>query len=428
MTNAIRTFRIYVALLGFAYALVGTLQIVYQASVVGLSPFQLVLVGTVLEATVFLCEVPTGVVADRYSRRLSLIIGASLSGFAFVLQGLVPEFWAAVTCSFIWGVGFTFMSGSGQAWLADEIGPDNAQPVFTQGRQIDLVFTIVGTLAACLLGLRYLGLPLLVAGVTFLAVALFLAFFMPENGFKPTPLEDRETFSAMFAQVKTGIAAIRSNRVLLTMALVSLFVGLASEAVDRLWVDRILSDFTLPSIAGLDGPTVWFTVFTLVGTAISLVVSLTVNRVIPRTMNNRHPNRLMALMMAAQVAGIVLLGVSPIIGLALAGLWLRNGARDLAFPVQMAWMNRNLDSRARATGLSLNSQIDAFGQVTGGPSIGAVGSKLGVTAALAVSAVVLSPAIALYLALKPDRRGSTAPVEVAPGAPAERELDTAADH
>ncbi|MFC7219294.1 MFS transporter [Streptomyces polyrhachis] len=419
MTKAIRIFHIYVALLGFAYALVGTLQIVYQATVVGLSPLQLVLVGTILEATVFLCEVPTGVVADRYSRRLSLIIGSTLSGLAFVLQGMVPEFWAALLCSFVWGVGFTFMSGSAQAWLADEVGPERAQPVFTQGRQIDLAFTIVGTLAACLLGLHHLGLPLLVAGVTFLAVALFLAFFMPENGFRPTPVEDRETFSAMVDQVKTGIKAIRSNRVLLTMALVSLFVGLASEAVDRLWVDRILSDFSLPSVAGLDGPTVWFTVFALIGTALSLLVSLTVNRMIPTTMNNRHPNRLMALMTAVQVVGIVLLGVSPIIGLALAGLWLRNGARDLAYPVQMAWMNRNLDSGARATGLSLNSQLDAFGQVAGGPSIGAVGSRLGVAAALTVSAIVLSPAVALYLALKPGHRDTTPA--------AERELDTAAN-
>jgi len=424
MTNAIRTFRIYVALLGFAYALVGTLQIVYQASVVGLSPFQLVLVGTVLEATVFLFEVPTGVVADRYSRRLSLIIGSTLSGLAFVLQGLVPEFWSAIVCSFVWGVGFTFMSGSGHAWLVDEVGPENAQRVFTQGRQIDLAFTIVGIVTACLLGLHYLGLPLLVAGITFLCVALFLVFFMTENGFKPTPMEDRETFSAMFGQVKTGIKAIRGNQVLLTIALITLFVGLASEAVDRLWVDRILSDFTLPSVAGLDGTIVWFTVFTLIGTAISLAVSLTVNRVIPKTMNNRHPNRLMALMMAVQVVGILLLAVSPVIGLALAGFWLRNGARDLAFPVQMAWMNRNLDSGARATGLSMNSQIDAFGQVAGGPSIGAVGSKIGVTAALAVSAVVLSPAVALYLALKPGRRGTAE----AGDASAERELDSAADH
>lgn len=427
MTVAIRTFYVYAALSSLAYALAATLQIVYQASVVGLSPLQLVLVGTVLEATVFVFEVPTGVVADRYSRRLSLIIGTSLSGLGFVIQGLIPEFWAAIACSFIWGIGWTFVSGAGQAWLADEVGPDNAQPAFTRARQIDLVMTIAGTVAACALGLKYLGLPLLAAGITFFAVAAFLTFFMPENGFTPTPDEDRETFRAMLKQARNGVAAIRSNRVVRTMTLVSLFVGLSSEVVDRLWVDRILKDFTLSPVLGLDGPTVWFSIFSLIGTAISLVVSLTVNKVTPQAMNNRHPNRLMAVLMSIQVAGILLLGVSPVVGLALAGLWLRNAGRDLAYPVQTAWMNRNLDAKVRATTLSMASQVDAFGQVAGGPSIGAIGSKLGVTAALASSAIVLSPAILLFLRLRPSQTGSTEPSGVSDDSLAGRENDPAAN-
>ena len=45
-----------------------TVNIPYQVQTVGLNPFQLVLVGTVLELTAFLAEVPTGIVADIYSR------------------------------------------------------------------------------------------------------------------------------------------------------------------------------------------------------------------------------------------------------------------------------------------------------------------------------------------------------------------------
>ena len=52
----------------------------YEATVAGLSPIQLVLVGTTLELSAFLFEVPTGVVADVYSRRLSIIVGYFLMG------------------------------------------------------------------------------------------------------------------------------------------------------------------------------------------------------------------------------------------------------------------------------------------------------------------------------------------------------------
>ena len=70
-----------------------TASMVYQVTVAQLSPLQLVLVGTTLEASVFLFEVPTGVVADVYSRRLSIIIGTVLIGLGFLLEGSLAIFW-----------------------------------------------------------------------------------------------------------------------------------------------------------------------------------------------------------------------------------------------------------------------------------------------------------------------------------------------
>lgn len=396
-----RTYLIHVGFSSMAYALAATLQIVYQVKVVGLSPIQLVLVGTVLEATVFLCEIPTGIVADQYSRRLSIIIGALLSGFGFMIQGFIPTFTAAVACSVVWGIGFAFISGAGQAWLIDEIGRENALPTLTRARQLDMVVTIVGTLVAAALGLLYLGLPLIMAGASFLLLALFLALFMTEKGWSPTPAEERETFGDLGRQLVVGFTAIRNSRVVMTLVAVALFVGLSSEAFDRLWTDRILTDFTLPPVFGLDPDVMWFTAFALVGTLISLVISLTVNRFSKRAMNEDHPNRLLGGLMGVQVLGVLAMGVSPWIGPALGGMWLRDAARDLAYPVQTAWMNRHLETNARATVMSMSSQVDAFGQVAGGPALGAVGSRWGLTAAIAGSAVVLAPAVFLFLRLRP---------------------------
>ena len=57
----------------------------YEATVAGLTPVQLILVGTTLEISAFLFEVPTGIVADVYSRRLSIIIGYILIGVGFLV-------------------------------------------------------------------------------------------------------------------------------------------------------------------------------------------------------------------------------------------------------------------------------------------------------------------------------------------------------
>jgi len=94
---------------------------VYYVVTVGMNPLQLVLVGTTLELTVFLFEIPTGVVADTYSRRLSVIIGYALIGLCYVITGLVPAFLIILGAEFLRGIGETFISGATSAWIADEL-------------------------------------------------------------------------------------------------------------------------------------------------------------------------------------------------------------------------------------------------------------------------------------------------------------------
>ena len=55
-----------------------------------MSPLELVLAGTALEVAYFLFEVPTAIVADTYSRRASIVVGAVIMGLAYVATGLAP--------------------------------------------------------------------------------------------------------------------------------------------------------------------------------------------------------------------------------------------------------------------------------------------------------------------------------------------------
>jgi MFS family permease len=109
---------------------------VYYVTTVGLDPLQLVLVGTVLEGTIILFEIPTGIVADVFSRRLSVVLGRVLFGLAFVLEGSVPVFGAILLAEVIRGIGETFLSGASQAWLADEVGDARVGPIFLRAAHV----------------------------------------------------------------------------------------------------------------------------------------------------------------------------------------------------------------------------------------------------------------------------------------------------
>jgi DHA3 family tetracycline resistance protein-like MFS transporter len=50
----------------------------------------------------------------------------------------------------------------------------------------------------------------------------------------------------------------------------------------------------------------------------------------------------------------------------------------------------------RATVFSVSSQVDAIGQISGGPLVGVIGNALSIRAALVTSGLMLSPVLPLY--------------------------------
>ena len=78
------TYLVYATGEGFAFHLMSVLFSVFLIVELRLGPLQLLLMGTVLELSYLLFEVPTGVVADTVSRRLSVVIGLVGSGAAFI--------------------------------------------------------------------------------------------------------------------------------------------------------------------------------------------------------------------------------------------------------------------------------------------------------------------------------------------------------
>ena len=94
------------------FTMMSMISAIYRVQSAGLDPLQLVLVGTVLEITVFIFEIPTGIVADIYSRRLSTIIGYFLIGLGFMLEGALPFFGTILLAQIVWGIVATFQSGA----------------------------------------------------------------------------------------------------------------------------------------------------------------------------------------------------------------------------------------------------------------------------------------------------------------------------
>jgi DHA3 family tetracycline resistance protein-like MFS transporter len=381
------------------FSFIVTVNLLYQVTIVELSPLQLVLVGTTLEAAVFLFEIPTGLLADVKSRRLSIIVGYTIMGLGFILEGSVAAFWAVALGQAVWGLGYTFTSGATEAWIADEVGEAQAGETYLRGSQAARIGALVAIPLSVAVGAVHVRLPIVLGGGAMVLLALVLAAIMTEEGFRPTPPEERASgwWAAPVMMLRTmrgARALVRRQPVILLLLGIGLFFGLYSEGLDRLWTPHLLDNFAAPLGDRLQ-PVVWFGAIR----AVAIVLSLVATEWVRRRVDTRHSAALgralllIALLIVLSLAGF---GLAQTFWLALALFWLVATLRSVAGPLNTAWFNLQIDDpQVRATLFSVSGQVDAIGQIAGGPGVGAIGNR-SIRAALVASALLLSPALPLY--------------------------------
>jgi DHA3 family tetracycline resistance protein-like MFS transporter len=375
-------------------ATIFTVAAVYRINDAGLNPFQLVLVGTVLETSAFFFEVPTGVLADTYSRRLSIIIGIFLLGAAAVFEGSIPLFGTILLAQVIWGLGYTFTSGATEAWIADEIGELRAGHAYLRGAQVGQVGALIGTFLSVGLASIRLNLPIVLGGGTIIVLAIFLLLVMPEHGFQPAPRRERGSWRAMGQTFRSGVRAVRGRPLLITILGIGAFFGASSEAFDRLWQAHFLENFRFPELGAFE-PIVWFGIINVGAMILSFVAAEVARRRVD-TSSHLAVARALLIINALLIASVVAFGLAGNFAVALGAYWAAYLLRRTNQPLYAAWINQNVSPQVRATVFSMTSQSDAFGQIAGGPAVGAVGALFSLRAAMVVTGLLLSPALALY--------------------------------
>jgi DHA3 family tetracycline resistance protein-like MFS transporter len=331
------------------------------------------------------------VVADIYSRRLSIIIGYFLIGVAFLVEGFFPAFLPILLAQVLWAFGYTFTSGASEAWLSDEVGEKAANQLFLRANRLGLLASLAGIGLAIPFGSHITAAPIRLAGAGTLLVALTLAVIMPESGFRPAPREDRNTWAHMRHVFRQGLAVVRARPRLLTILGVGLFFGLYSEGFDRLWVKHMLDSFSLPTLFGQTG--VGFFGLVRLG---AILVSIAATRLVEKRVDTGSPlaiGRLMLGITGGLAAALVAFALSPWLSVAVVIYWTISGLRNVSNPLHTAWVNQRLDPQVRATVLSMTGQVDAIGQVAGGPAVGLIARWFSVAAAIATSGLLLTPAL-----------------------------------
>ncbi len=377
-----------------ARGLVYTVLAVYYVTVVGLDPLQLVLVGTILEGTILLLEVPTGVLADVFNRKHTIVAGRMLVGLAFIAQALVPRFELILIAEALRAVGESCLSGATQAWLADEVGETRVGGLFMRAAQLRIAGYLIGIGCSVTLASTQLQLPILVGGGLTIGTAGLLAVGMPERRqFYGAGTGARMAIRPSGWRTFTeAIALIRSRPVLGVLLGVSLSIGAASEGLDRLWEAHLLRTFVFPSLGQLQ-PIVWFGIIQAGGLLLGIGAVQAIRGV--DTTNHRALARSLRLVQIVQVASTAVFAFATNFPLAVLALWSSRAVSQASQPLYDTWLTRSAPSHVRATIISAASQANALGQVLGGPVVGTIGRLVSLSVALLAAGLLLLPSVGL---------------------------------
>ena len=393
--SAYKTYLLFSAITAMCFSLVATVMIVYHIEIVHLNPLQLILVGTTLELACFIFEIPTGTVADVYSRKLSIVIGGVLTGVGFILEGSISSFIFVLVAQIVWGLGSTFISGSLEAWIAEEEKNKDLDEIYIKGAQAGQIGAFIGIVLSTVIANFSVRLPIIVSGVLFIILALFLWLYMPENNFKPSAPGDLNTFKKMVYTFKSGLKFVKSKSIIMILLAVTLFYGLSSEGYDRLSNAHFLQDTTLPKLGNLSSVT-WFGIFGILGMILSFIVMHFMAKNL-KNEDNRKNGKLLLCINILYISSMLIFALTRNFSLMLIAYLATNTFRIINEPIFSAWLNGHIDDNSRATVLSINGQMNSLGQILGGPIIGIIATNISVSIGIVCTSLLVAPVLVLYI-------------------------------
>ncbi|HEX2143440.1 MAG TPA: MFS transporter [Glycomyces sp.] len=408
-------YRLYLVMrvgLSFAVAMAFTTTVVYRVEDGGLDPFQLLMIGTVLEVTYLVFQLPTGILADLVSRRACVVAGFGIYAGGLFWQGLSPEFLVHLLAQVLLALGAALMSGAQESWVADETRKAEMTPVYLRATQLSFIGGIAGSLLSGALGSVALSVPMLVSGALMGIGTIALALVMPERHFQRPANDGRVKTVLQQARTEVGEQVRASRRGARTVPGLAMLLGMTfafrlwSESYDRLSGAFLLEDIGFPDMFGLE-PAMWFSLVSCVIALLGIGLTEWARRRTAR-LGSGAIIGMLGLFTAVTLVGVVGYGLSESFWVAIAFLLLVSTARPLYEPLVNGWLVVRIEPKVRATALSARDMFDSGGQIAGGPVIGAIGSAFSIRTAILTGAAVLVPAVLFLIGMERKAKAAAA--------------------
>jgi DHA3 family tetracycline resistance protein-like MFS transporter len=395
------TVRIYSAtrfLIAFAFGTILPVYVLYFRHY-QMNLFEIALLAAVFEASILLFEMPTGLVADLYGRRISVIVSAIfslVSGSVFILFPFLAGFLVA---EIVGGLGETLRSGALEAWLVDSLKHEGKEERVKSAFAAGTKFKSAGNLLGLILGGYLASLNMRLVWVPFTALFLILSLFLimkMREEYRSGGKSSEKAKPGLLGTVRKSIDILKSQRLILALLILFLFSEFAFETISQFWQVHFDENLSVPT-----------QYFGWILAAASVLTILLIDKV--TALSERFRREVSSLIILESLFLVSLLALalvgSPVLAVIL--FILLHSFVNFKEPIFLDLYNKRIPSAQRATLLSFQSLVGSTGEVLAGLCIGVIAIKFGLRITFGFGTVLLFLGIVAFLLLATSRPRSS---------------------
>lgn len=347
---------------------------------IGLSFFQIALISGIRSVISLIFEIPTGVIADRYGRKFSVILGYVLTAVSLALIPVWDTFWIIALIFAFDALFETLVSGADRAWAVDLIESADKNLLdkyFLKTRFFRNIGMIIAPIAAGLIisvsSMKYLWF---VFAIGIIISTIILAFAREIKSHNPSSNAISNQFKELIKDSAEAIKSALNHKILVLLFLGIFIFYFVDEISSLVWTPYLVNN-------GLDLPLIGY-LFSIIS-ALGIILPLVAQWLL------KKKSKLFILFFSAVGYSILLIwaGKTNSILLIAVIFIIFSSIDEIFLPLEESLTNEFISSRQRAAILSVKSMTESLASIIGAPLAGYILGFISESQALILSGFLI---------------------------------------
>jgi MFS family permease len=321
----------------------------------GLNMTQILLLQSIFMLSIFVFEIPTGAIGDRYGRKFSIGAGSMITVLGVIFYIISPNFWLFAIAEIFWGLSSALISGSDEALLYDSLvklkREKESKEMLGRHKAYSLMGIVISSLIGAVIASQYgLRAPLMLSAV-FMFFGGVVALTLKEVKIK----YQHENYKKLLL---SGIQYFREHKILRILTFDMLSIAIIAYFMIWFWQKLFIN-------AGVQ--IIYFGAIQ----ALFVLIQVFILRK-PQTFERLFGSKKNLLTYSALICGVFFIigGLTSSVPILLLVVIIGGGFGLARAPLYQTYFNKYIPSNQRATVLSTIAMVSTLGIAIANPIMG----------------------------------------------------------